>query len=75
SLAFILFINSIKELGVARANIFTAIVPVISAFAAFYIGQDTMNIRKIIGVLIVVTGVIIAQRKKKIRPESSIDSR
>lgn len=65
SLAFILFINSIKELGVARANIFTAIVPVISAFAAFAMGQDTMNIRKIVGVLIVVTGVIIAQRKKK----------
>jgi len=66
SLAFILFINSIKELGVARANIFTAIVPVISALAAFAIGQDTLSLRKVIGVLVVVTGVIIAQRKKKI---------
>lgn len=65
SLAFILFINSIKELGVARANIFTAIVPVISAYAAFVMGQDTMSIRKVAGVLIVVTGVIIAQHRKK----------
>lgn len=65
SLAFILFINAIKELGVARANIFTAIVPVISALAALAIGQETINAHKIIGVLIVVTGVIIAQRKKK----------
>lgn len=65
SLAFILFINSIKELGVARANIFTAIVPVISALAAFAIGQDTLSLRKVIGVLVVVTGVIIAQRKKR----------
>lgn len=70
SLAFILFINAIKELGVARANIFTAIVPVISAFAALAIGQETMNLRKIVGVLVVVTGVIIAQRKKKVVPES-----
>ncbi len=64
--AFILFINSIKALGVARANIFTAMVPVVSAIAAFAMGQDTISFRKIIGVIIVVAGVIIAQRKKKI---------
>ncbi len=68
SLAFILFINAIKELGVARANIFTSIVPVISAFAAFVMGQDTMNLRKIIGIIVVVTGVILAQRRKRQAP-------
>lgn len=70
SIAFILFINSIKALGVARANIFTAMVPVVSAYAAFVMGQDTMNIRKAVGVIIVVAGVIIAQRKKKNKPEN-----
>lgn len=65
SFAFILFINSIKELGVARANIFTSVVPVISAIAAFAIGQDTMTMRKTLGVIIVVAGVIIAQHKKR----------
>ncbi|MDD2419577.1 MAG: DMT family transporter [Bacteroidales bacterium] len=71
SLAFILFINSIKELGVARANIFTSMVPVISAFAAFMIGQDTMSIRKALGVIVVVTGVIMAQHRKKTASVSS----
>lgn len=65
SLAFILFINSIKALGIARSNIFTTLVPVISAFGAFMLGQEGMSIRKIVGIVIVVVGVIIAQRQKK----------
>ena len=63
--AFILFINSIKVLGIARTNIFTSLVPVVSAFGAYVIGQEGLNTRKIIGILIVILGVIIAQREKK----------
>jgi len=64
SLAFILFINSIKILGVARSNIFTSLVPVVSAFGAFLLGQEGLSVRKIIGIIIVVVGVIIAQKQK-----------
>ncbi len=63
--AFILFINSIKELGIARANIFTTLVPVVSAFGAYLLGHEMMSFRKIIGIVIVVLGVIIAQRQKR----------
>lgn len=63
--AFILFINSIKVLGIARTNIFTSLVPVVSAFGAFVMGHEGLNTRKIIGILIVILGVIIAQREKK----------
>ncbi len=66
-LAFILFITSIKELGIARTNIFTALVPVVSAFGAYMLGHDTLNIRKVAGIIIVVAGVIVAQRQKKIK--------
>ncbi|MDP3452388.1 MAG: DMT family transporter [Bacteroidales bacterium] len=70
--AFILFINSIKILGIARANIFTSLVPVVSAFGAFILGHDMMNIRKIAGIVIVVLGVIIAQRQKKTIPDKKL---
>jgi drug/metabolite transporter (DMT)-like permease len=63
--AFILFITALKELGIARTNIFTALVPVVSAFGAYMIGHDTMNARKVAGIVIVVIGVIVAQRQKK----------
>ncbi len=68
-LAFILFINSIKELGIARANIFTSMVPVVSAYVAYMLGHDTISFRKIIGIVIVVIGVILAQRPKKGAPQ------
>jgi drug/metabolite transporter (DMT)-like permease len=68
SLAFILFINSIKALGIARANIFTTLVPVVSAFGAYILGHEMMSLRKIIGIVIVVAGVIIAQRQKRTNP-------
>jgi len=64
SLAFILFINSIKSLGVARTNIFTTLVPVVSAFGAFMLGEEGLTVMKIVGIVIVVAGVIIAQRQK-----------
>lgn len=63
--AFILFINSIKALGIARANIFTTLVPAISAFGAYMLGQESLNLMKIAGITIVVAGVIVAQREKK----------
>ncbi len=66
-LAFILFITAIKELGIARTNIFTALVPVVSAFGAYMLGHDTLNIRKVTGIIIVVAGVIVAQRQKKVK--------
>lgn len=65
SIAFILFIKSIKILGVARANIFTSIVPAISAIAAYFISNESITPNKIAGILVVIMGVIIAQREKK----------
>lgn len=63
--AFILFINSIKALGIARANIFTTLVPAISACGAYMLGQESLNLMKIAGITIVIAGVIVAQREKK----------
>ncbi len=63
--AFTLFIAAIKELGIARTNIFTALVPVISAFVAYIIGQDSLTTIKLFGILVVVMGVIVAQREKR----------
>lgn len=63
--AFILFINSIKVLGVARANIFTTLVPAISAIGAFLLGHEDMSFRKALGITVVIAGVIIAQWQKK----------
>lgn len=66
ALAFILFVNSVKDIGITRTNIFTALVPVISAIGAYFLGQEGLSLRKFVGIVIVVTGVIIAQRQKSV---------
>lgn len=66
ALAFILFVNSVKDIGITRTNIFTALVPVISAIGAYFLGQEGLSTRKLIGIGIVVAGVIIAQRQKRV---------
>ena len=60
-LCYFLFINTIKELGISRASIFTTLIPVVTAVGAFFLGEEALPLRKIIGIGIVVTGLILSQ--------------
>lgn len=63
AIAFFLYIESIKYLGMTRACIFTAVIPAISAFGAFIIGQEKFTPIQIFGIIIVITGIILTQKK------------
>jgi drug/metabolite transporter (DMT)-like permease len=73
-LAFVLFTYSVKNLGLNQANMFINMIPVITAVLAWIILDDPMNLRKIIGILIVLSGLFIAQirMKKKVAKLISI---
>ena len=60
-LSFVLYINSIKHLGISKAVVFTSLIPFVSAVAAYFLGHETFNIYQILGVVVVTAGVIIAQ--------------
>ena len=64
-LAFVFFVNSIRVLGVARTNFFSSLIPAVSAAGAYMLGQEGMSYTKAIGIVVVIIGVIIAQRDKK----------
>ncbi len=64
SLAFILFATSIKHLGVSRANVYSNLIPVITAIASYYILDEIFTGNKIAGIIIVIFGVIITQINK-----------
>ncbi len=64
-LAFVLWINAIRGLGITRANIFSTLIPAISAIAAAFMGQENISLTKILGIAIVICGVILAQKTKK----------
>ncbi|HLN52951.1 MAG TPA: DMT family transporter, partial [Lentimicrobium sp.] len=61
SLAFLLFIIVVAKLGMVKANIFTNLIPVFTAVFAYFIIGELINLQKVIGILLVITGIIISQ--------------
>jgi drug/metabolite transporter (DMT)-like permease len=62
-IAFILYTYSIKNLGINNANMFINIIPVLTAVFAWYILGDSLTVRKIVGIGVVIAGLFIAQVK------------
>lgn len=65
SLAFIFITVSIRELGISRTNIFTNIIPVITAIAAYFMLGESFSERKIIGMTIIISGIFLSQIRKR----------
>lgn len=65
SLAFSLWVSTIKNLGVARSSIFSALIPVASALIAWALGHEIMNTRQWIGIAVSTLGVVLSQNCKK----------
>lgn len=64
SLAFIFFTKAIKVLGVTKTNMFVNLIPVFTAFFAWWLRDDVIDMQKIIGITIVIIGLFISQIKR-----------
>lgn len=64
SLAFILFTYTIKHLGASRANVYSNLIPVITAITSYYVLDELFSLGKVLGMIIVIAGVIVTQIKK-----------
>ena len=60
--AFLCWVNAIAKLGMMKANIFTALIPAISAVGAAAMGQESITVVGAAGMAVVIAGVIIAQK-------------
>ena len=65
SLAFSLWVSSIKSLGVAKSSIFSAMIPVAAAVVAWILGHELLNARQWTGIAISVIGVVLSQNNAK----------
>lgn len=59
--AYGLYLNMLRDLGLVRASVFTAIVPVFSGLGAFLLGQESFVWSQILGIVFAVSGVAFAQ--------------
>jgi drug/metabolite transporter (DMT)-like permease len=54
-----------KRIGITRACIFSAMIPIVSATASFFMGIESFSPMQILGICIVIAGVILAQRNEQ----------
>ena len=80
SLAFSLWVGSIKSLGVAKSGIFMALIPVVTALISWILGQKVLTLHQSVGIGIAVLGLVVSQlqirrrhssKNKKIEDKSS----
>lgn len=62
-IAFIFYAHSVKRMGINKVNIFINLIPVFTAFFAWLILDDPMTLRKLVGILVVIAGLLVAQIK------------
>ena len=65
SLAFSLWVSTIKSLGVAKSSIFSALIPVVAAIVAWILGHESLNARQFVGIAVSTAGVILSQYTAK----------
>lgn len=71
SLAFSLWVSTIKSLGVAKSSIFSALIPVAAAIIAWILGHEILNSRQWVGIVISTLGVVLSQYSAKKKIEKS----
>lgn len=71
SLAFICYIHVVSKIGVSRANIFTNLIPIITAIFSYFLLDEKFYFAKILGMIIVISGVFLSQIDKIITKYNS----
>lgn len=60
--AFVLFAYSVKSIGISKANIFSNLIPGLTALFAFLLMNERPTIQNIIGVIVVIIGLFLSQQ-------------
>lgn len=75
TLAYLLYIVALRNFGLIRANIFTNLIPIFTAVAAWVILGEILTAAKIAGIIVVICGVIVSQWKQVRRLYSAAEQR
>lgn len=63
--AFSLYTYGITKIGLVKTNIFTNLVPIFTVIIAYYYFKEIITIQKVLGMLIVISGLFLSQRQRK----------
>jgi len=63
ALAFMFYMQGMRHFGVGKANTFTNLIPIVTAILSFFLLQEQFPLYKIFGIIIVITGIFLVQKK------------
>jgi len=66
-IAFVLFAEAVRRIGVARSNVFCNLLPVLTAIFSALILHEVLPAQQIIGMVVVIAGLFVSQINKKVR--------
>ena len=73
SFAFIFFTFSIRRIGISKATALVNSIPALTAIFAYYIIDESLSILKIIGIGIVIGGLFLSQKKRRVKQQLFLD--
>lgn len=65
SLAFVFFARTVKEIGISKANIYSNLIPVFTAFFSYFLLSEAFTLQKAAGIVLVIGGVYLSERNAK----------
>jgi drug/metabolite transporter (DMT)-like permease len=65
--AFVLFAYSVSKIGILKANVFTNFIPLFTALFSFIMMGDKLTFQNVLGMIVVIAGVLMAQVKGRAR--------
>lgn len=65
TLAFVFITVAYRHLGINRTNVFTNIIPLFTAVFSFFILHEKFDLYKILGMVLILSGVFISQIQKR----------
>ena len=65
SFSYMFYTYAVREIGVSRTSVFTNLIPIITAIASYFLFNEMLTFVKVMGILIVIFGLYIAQNTKQ----------
>lgn len=75
SIAFLFMNYGIKTIGPTRTMVFTNLVPAVTALLSFAVLQEAFTLSKVLGMVIILSGVMLSQRGSARKPEEVLVDR
>ena len=63
--AYALWAFAFSKLGASKANVYSNLIPVFTAIFSYLLAIEDMTENKIIGIVVVITGLVLSQMKPK----------